>query len=69
MDDYIRASEPIADHLTKYSGIQAGDLDASSSTRQGLSLMLLVPFSMPSMRSSANALPAKCLLFEGLLCF
>ena len=36
IDDYIRASEPVADHLTKWSGINAGDLDAATSHRWAL---------------------------------
>lgn len=34
LDEYIRASEPVADHLTKWSGIQAGDLDPAVSRQR-----------------------------------
>ena len=33
LDDYIRASEPVADYLTKWSGINAGDLEPAVSRK------------------------------------
>jgi len=38
LDDYIVGSEPIVDYLTRYSGIEPGDLDRSISTRHLVTL-------------------------------
>ena len=38
LDDYIVSSEPIVDYLTRYSGIEPGDLDRKVSTRHLVTL-------------------------------
>ena len=31
VDDYVRCTEPVSDYLTRYSGLQPGDLDPATS--------------------------------------
>eukprot|EP00300_Choanocystis_sp_HF-7_P005978 c14401_g1_i2.p1 GENE.c14401_g1_i2~~c14401_g1_i2.p1 ORF type:complete len:182 (-),score=33.88 c14401_g1_i2:262-807(-) len=38
IDDYIATTEPVADHLTRWSGLSAGDLDVRSSKHHIVSL-------------------------------
>ena len=35
VDDYLRPTEPVADYLTQWSGLQPGDLDRDAPSRHG----------------------------------